>query len=129
MCLFLVTSTKQRIPAVASSNGSDFVKRVTSMIIAGKGDLFYDELVLGVLRNAEVKYWVGDSLLSRTGDPIQGEFSTFHLPPKIPCRLLVTTSEQKQFDVRVLSVDPSEGITLEFWPIGRPGFDRLQSVR
>jgi pyruvate-ferredoxin/flavodoxin oxidoreductase len=33
------TSTKERLPAVVGTNHSDFVQRVTSIIIAGKGDL------------------------------------------------------------------------------------------
>lgn len=34
-----VTSSFHRLPAIATDGGSDFVKRVTAMLLAGKGDL------------------------------------------------------------------------------------------
>jgi poly(3-hydroxybutyrate) depolymerase len=82
----------------------------------GKGDLALDE-GLTCLRGARAEKWdgrqVGDLLIRTAGDSGM-TFREYKLPD-LPCRLLITTAENKRFDVTVFFyADDNDGAYLEY---------------
>jgi len=73
----------------------------------GKGDLFFDD-VLGCLRGAKAMRWDGERFVAFPPKKQLEDASGYELPA-LPCRLLITTAEKKQFDVIILSTTEHDG--------------------
>ncbi len=80
----------------------------------GKGDLMFDR-VLGCLRGAKAMWWDGKRFVPLAAKEQVQDVTAYSLP-EVPCRLLITTAEQKHFDVAVLAVTKDGGIDLEYRP-------------
>ena len=98
-----------------------------------KGDLYYgyDEEdgggFIGCMRGASPMIWDGERTRPFRRSRKRGEVTVCLLPP-LPCRLRITTAEQKAFDVTILRADKSteddrgvptgvSGIRLKYQPI------------
>ena len=97
---------------VIDTDGEDQIGQFDRL---GKGDLMYDRL-LGCLRGAKARLWKGNDIVTLPEEDRQGTATAYKLP-EVPCRLLITTAEKKQFDVTILSVTDSGGINLEYRPV------------
>jgi hypothetical protein len=78
----------------------------------GKGDLFFDR-VLGCPRGATAMQWDGQRFVSFPPKEQIEDARAYELPA-LPCRLLITTAENKHFDVTVLATGDDGGIDLEY---------------
>ena len=79
----------------------------------GKGDLFFDAGVLGCLRGAKAMWWDGYCFVEMVPMETKGDVSGYKIL-SIPCRLLITTAENRRFEVAMLSVDNKRDLTLTY---------------
>jgi hypothetical protein len=78
----------------------------------GKGDLAYDGVLI-CLRNGKVDLWDGKVVTPLLVEDQIQDAKAYKQLESIPSRLLVTTAEDKKFDVTVLSLKES-GINIEY---------------
>ena len=82
----------------------------------GKGDLLFgvDRFIgCGCLRGAKAQRWDGKRFVEMKPKTTRGDSSLYEIPA-VPCRLLITTAEGKQFDVAFLSIDKKKGLMLTY---------------
>ncbi|MHC4289123.1 MAG: polysaccharide biosynthesis/export family protein, partial [Planctomycetota bacterium] len=91
----------------------DYVKRLD------KGDLLYSSSPrsLTVMRKGYASLWDGKVTKPiKMNKEADGHLTVYHIP-KPPCRLLVTTAEGKQFDVKLLKDNGDFNIEIKYHPV------------
>jgi uncharacterized protein (TIGR03067 family) len=84
----------------------------------GKGDLVYEEGGLICTRGATATIWNKNRFVL-LAPFIEKENSTAYKLPNVPCRLLVTTAEKKQYDVAIQFVSSIGGILLKYEEVAK----------
>ena len=96
------------------SEGVDLIGHFTKL---GKGDLLFDRL-FAVLRGGKAQIWKDGQWTLLTPEDRQADATAYKLPESLPCRLLVTTGDGKQFEINALARTADGGLEIEYKPVG-----------
>ncbi len=104
----------EMLPFPDDIEGVDLLGHFTKL---GKGDLLFDRL-FAVLRGGKAQIWNDGQWTPFTPEDRQADATAYKLPESLPCRLLVTTGDGKQFEVNALARTAYGGLEIEYKPVG-----------